>query len=100
MNDIDHRLSHTAQDSLPEGSHRNWCIDSLTEMEGRVARPLVAPLPDIVGLGEIADRLNVNRATVDQWRSRHVLPPADWELQGGPVWRWETIALWARHSGR
>ena len=55
---------------------------------------------DLVGLSEVADRLNVARATVDQWRHRDVLPEADWNLGGGPVWLWSTIESWADATGR
>lgn len=56
-----------------------------------MSRPRDAWDQDLVGIGEIAKRLKVKRATVDKWRQRGVLPKPDWELMGGPVWRWDTI---------
>lgn len=59
---------------------------------------MTAPQP--VGIGEIAERLQVERNTVQVWRVRKILPPAWVELSGGPVWRWSTIKQWARDTGR
>lgn len=53
-----------------------------------------------VGLIEIADRLGVQRNTVDVWRQRGVLPDPDWTVGGRPAWNWPTIEQWARDSGR
>ncbi len=65
------------------------------------ARPQgdVPPL-DVVGPQEVADRLGVQRATVDRWRQRGVLPEPTWQLAGGPVWLWGDVAAWARRTGR
>jgi hypothetical protein len=54
----------------------------------------------LVGLCEIADRLQVQRSTVDQWRHRHVLPAPDFDLRSGPIWWWSTIRQWATMTGR
>ncbi len=53
--------------------------------EGWKARPN-EPV-ELVGLVEIAERLGVQRGTVDQWRHRNVLPDPDF-MAGGPVWWW------------
>lgn len=53
-----------------------------------------------VGLIEIAERLGVQRNTVDVWRQRGVLPEPEWTVGGRPAWNWPTIAEWARDSGR
>ncbi len=65
--------------------------------EGWKARPN-EPV-ELVGLSEIAERLNVQRGTVDQWRHRQVLPEPDF-MAGGPVWWWSTILRWAEQTGR
>ncbi len=66
--------------------------------EGWKARP-DEPV-ELVGLSEIAERLNVLRGTVDQWRHRNVLPAPDYDLQAGPIWWWSTIRRWAEQTGR
>lgn len=56
--------------------------------------------PDVVGLAEIAERLGVQRRTVDRWRERGVLPDPTWTVGGRPAWEWSTIEAWARATGR
>lgn len=53
-----------------------------------------------VGLAEIAQRLNVERGTVDQWRARKLLPEPRWTVGGRPAWDWSDIAAWAKETGR
>lgn len=53
-----------------------------------------------VGLAEIAERLNVERNTVDQWRHRSVLPEPRWSVGGRPAWDWSDITAWAKETGR
>jgi len=53
-----------------------------------------------VGAVEIAARLRVRRATVDQWQQRGLLPDPDWTVGGRPAWAWARIEQWARDSGR
>jgi len=53
-----------------------------------------------VGAVEIAARLGVARATVDQWQARGILPARDWTVGGRPAWAWSTIEEWARETGR
>lgn len=56
---------------------------------------------DVVGIPEIADKLNVKRATVDVWRQRDNGFPAPTLTVGGrPAWKWATVASWAHHTGR
>ena len=59
-------------------------------------RPDVEP----VGLAEIAERLGVQRRTVDRWRERGVLPDPTWTVGGRPAWDWPVIEAWARRTGR
>jgi predicted DNA-binding transcriptional regulator AlpA len=55
---------------------------------------------DPVGIPEIAERLGVKRATVDQWKQRDLLPEPKWIVGGRPAWDWADIAKWAQQSGR
>lgn len=55
---------------------------------------------DIVGLKEIAERLNVKQQTAAAWRHRGLLPEAEGTVSGMPAWRWSTIAYWAASTGR
>src|SRR5690606_21271027 len=88
----------------------------VTSVEGFVVREVAAgqtvdlwvpvdrrggPVDDTpVGLVEIAERLGVERQTVDAWRHRGVLPDPAWTVGGRPAWAWSTIEEWARHTGR
>ena len=53
-----------------------------------------------VGMVEIAQRLGVQRATVDRWGQRGLLPDPDWTVGGRPAWNWATIVRWAVDTGR
>lgn len=53
-----------------------------------------------VGIQEIAERLGVKRATVDQWVQRELLPPRDWTVGGRPAWNWPNIQSWAEETRR
>lgn len=55
---------------------------------------------DPVGAVEIAERLGVARATVDQWRQRRILPAPRWTVGGRPAWEWPQIEQWAKVTGR
>jgi predicted DNA-binding transcriptional regulator AlpA len=55
---------------------------------------------DPVGIPEIASRLGVARATVDQWRFRGLLPDSQYVVGGRPAWEWGVIEAWARDTGR
>jgi predicted DNA-binding transcriptional regulator AlpA len=54
---------------------------------------------ELVGVAEIADRLNYSRASVSAWRTRYVDFPKPVEtLAMGPVWDWEAVKSW--HDAR
>ena len=55
---------------------------------------------ELVGPGEIADRLGVKRGTVHEWRRRGILPEPEAIVSGVPVWQWSKIEAWARSTGR
>lgn len=53
-----------------------------------------------IGVQEIAAMLGVERATVDQWRTRKTLIEPDWTVGGRPAWATSTIAEWAVATNR
>ncbi len=63
-----------------------------------------------VGIVEIAERLGVQRSTVDKWRERSSplspdflpvpLPKPKWIVGGRPAWSLADIERWARKTGR
>jgi predicted DNA-binding transcriptional regulator AlpA len=55
---------------------------------------------EVVGAVEVARRLEVARATVDQWRQRSVLPDPRWQVGGRPAWSWAEVRAWAERTGR
>lgn len=62
---------------------------------------------DVVGVREIAERLEVEQQTVAQWRYRgtkgraEAFPPARWSVSGLPAWSWwDDITPWAARTGR
>ena len=65
-------------------------------------------ITDPVGISEIAERLNVQRQTVNSWRSRGKedrerstpLPQPAVIITKTPIWEWETIRAWALNTGR
>ena len=56
--------------------------------------PAPSGLDDLYDIARLADRLAVEHATIRVWLSRRVpwLPPPDGRLNGGAVWRAETLA--------
>lgn len=92
-------------DSIPgEAITDLWCVrgsrhgyrDTMT-VPGWKSRPNDNTL---CGIAEAAKLLGVQRATVDKWRVRGVLPDPDYALEGGPVWWASTLRRWARVTGR
>lgn len=74
-----------------------YLADGPVNVDVEVRRFVPSPSDEPVGLAGIAERLGVQRGTVDQWRQRGVLPKEDGD---GPSWRWSTIHEWADSTGR
>lgn len=67
------------------------------------------PIDDIVGIGDIADRLGVQKGTIDTIRKRDKNPhrettrfpdPAGHLSGYTPWWDWDTVREWAEATGR
>lgn len=57
--------------------------------------------PEIVGLQEIADLLEVDKRTPHAWMYRRLLPEPDFDsINGLRAWRRTTIVRWAASTGR
>lgn len=54
----------------------------------------------LLGAGEVAELLMVERETVHQWRRRGRLPEPDIIISGRPAWRRDRIEAWARETDR
>lgn len=71
-------------------------------LPGKAARPYQATKLDLVGIREMARRLNVEVALVYKWRARGILPetylPED--QIGAAVWLWQDLGRWAKSTGR
>ena len=55
---------------------------------------------DLVGAGDIAERLNVTSAAVSNWRSRGLLPTPLAVVSSGAIWPWSVVHAWAVETGR
>ncbi len=53
-----------------------------------------------IGPGEIRGMFGVTAETVSRWQRTGALPPPDYTLAMGPVWRRDTILEWALETGR
>lgn len=68
--------------------------------QGDPEKPTGSDCCDIVGIPEIAARLDVKRSTVDIWRNRKILPEPRWTVGGGPAWNWPDVEAWAQRTRR
>jgi hypothetical protein len=57
-------------------------------------------MADLVGITQIAQRLEKPRNTVDSWRRRGHLPEPDQYVGIHPLWDWKTIESWDAPKGK
>jgi predicted DNA-binding transcriptional regulator AlpA len=55
---------------------------------------------NLIGIADIAARLGVERATVDIWRYRGILPEPTAIVARTPMWTPAVIDAWAKETGR
>ena len=78
-----------------------FLIEEWTEAKREtVAREATAAAMMPLGRSEVAEMLGVRAATVGQWITRELMPPADGRISGSPVWHRETVTAWATETGR
>ncbi|MFE9016712.1 hypothetical protein [Streptomyces cyaneofuscatus] len=101
---IDNALREVAAAAKEAGLSTNIVgVDLVTEeeLDRRLAEPSI---PDLVGISEIAEMLNVVRQRATQLSQRPDFPPAVAHLKSGPVFVREQVAAfeqrWDRRSGR
>ena len=60
--------------------------------------------PTVVGMVELARRLDVKRDTLNKWRARGLagtpFPSPRWDVGGNPAWDWDEVTAWLRAVGR
>jgi MerR HTH family regulatory protein len=62
--------------------------------------PPATTAAELVGIGEIAELVGLTTHTIHYHRRRGSMPPPDFELNVGPVWKRETIEQWNRERNR
>jgi hypothetical protein len=75
-------------------------LSSVVEIIAAYAPQIEAVARTPMGYAEIAAYLNVKPRTVNTWKARDILPPADLVVHGLPTWWDTTITRWADVTGR
>jgi ParB family chromosome partitioning protein len=75
-----------------------YVLEAEAEAEDAKRAEVVREVP--LGIAEIAELVGVRPATVNQWRTRGVLPLEDFRAGGAPLWWETTITAWADETGR
>lgn len=79
----------------------SWKARTIIEWAQRTGATAVRTGNDTpVGGQEIAQLLHVKPTTVQQWKFRGLLPPADFVVNGMDAWSTATILDWAHETGR
>lgn len=50
----------------------------------------------LLGLGEVSDRLGIDKSQIGRWRRKDRFPKPAYTLRATPLWRQETIAAYER----
>jgi hypothetical protein len=58
--------------------------------DGATTFPEREKLP-LIGFGEVAELLRVDRSTVGRWRRAGTFPDPDYELRSGPLWMQDRV---------
>jgi len=66
-----------------------WAAEATAEVRAELAVPVVRE--ELVDVESLARAAGVKRATVHQWQTRRVLPPADVTVSGRPAWWASTV---------
>jgi hypothetical protein len=66
----------------------------MTAYEDAQAIGTLVALDDLLDLTAVAELFEVNKGTVQKWRTRGILPPPDVELAMGPIWVRATVEQW------
>jgi hypothetical protein len=76
-------------------------LPTIDDKDHHMTNTTLDDLPEIVGMQELADLLDVGRRTPHAWHYRKLLPPADFDsINGLRAWRTETVLEWAANTGR
>lgn len=91
--------------ALPEGGRGRQLdlgrLEALEEAQGARVRPKSkGELPCVVGLQEVAEMFGVDqvKASHATKSAQGMLPPADYQLSGSPLWLLETVLAGAEHT--
>ena len=98
------RRSVLPQTTLLFEGYGIWLWETIEAWAGQPGRGLFQPDDppsiDLVAVGEIATRLDVEPPIVSNWYASRVLPPADYQWEIGRAWLWATIEHWRAGPGR
>ncbi len=97
-----YRRSTFPEPDLRVGRHDLWLWGTVlvwSKRRNRIGlKPPSAVLPDIVDVSGVADRLMIDRRTVEVWVQTGAFPRPDYRWAGDGAWLWKTVELWYRTS--
>ena len=98
-----HRRSTLPAPDLTIGRLELWMWETIRQwgrQRSRFSRrrEQPVPIPDIVDAGQIADRLDVDVRTVENWLRTGSFPRPDYRWDGTEAWLWDNVARWSEAS--